>query len=207
MTIVGLDFDGIMHDSCKYAHAAFCETLRGHGLPGIAMHTLRAHFGSDWSHFFNATGVPQELHGIWKDEYQKRYDNQPIGPLIPGTRELLDHILTKHGRRGLMLITNEQPERVHRFFAENNIETLESAVRCAYSGKVRLLEEHGVTDYVGDTIGDGEACIAAANRPRFIGVAHPPGYNLPEMLYTFKAEHPEHRIDVVQSLFEAKVLL
>lgn len=207
MRRIGLDFDGVLHDSCSRSHAAFCQTLRDHGLPPVERDHLRAYFGSDWPRFFEEMGVPEDLRATWKDAYQSRYDHQSLGEIIDGTHELLEEVLTRHGRGGLVIITNELPERVHRFFVANGIADLENSVMSAYAGKSALLESELVTMYVGDTVGDGVACLSAKNRPQFVGVAHDASYNLPEMLHEFRRQNPEHPIEVVNNLHEVRKYL
>lgn len=204
MIRIGLDFDGVMHDSCARSHAAFCETLRDHGLDEVERDHMRSYFGSDWGQFFKEMGIPKELHSTWKDAYQARYDKQPLGDLIEGTHELLDHITGRYGTKGLVLITNELPDRVHRFMQAHGLEHLESTVMNAYSGKSGLLESQEVTAYVGDTVSDGLACITARNKPRFFGIANDTSYNMPEMLYALRDAHPEHPIQIVRRLDEVR---
>jgi phosphoglycolate phosphatase-like HAD superfamily hydrolase len=202
----GFDFDGIIHDSITNAYAAFSQTRRFHGLDIVPVETLKLHFGSDWHAFFDGVGIPEALYGRWKDDYQRHYDAYGNGDIIPDAREVILELMEKIGQGNIVLVTNEKTDRVRRFLHAHDLLILQDRIYNAHGSKAQLLEELGVTDYIGDIVSDGKACIAARNKPRFIGVAHKYGYNMPQALFEFKEQHPEHEIVIVPSISDVLAL-
>lgn len=205
--VIGIDFDGVIHDSIRNSHAAFVKTLLDHNLPEVEIDYLREHFGTNWNEFFEKMGVPQDLRAQWKDKYQNNYDPIPNGSIIPDSKEVVDYLLSKY-KDDVYLITNEQIDRVERFLAENNLLELRKRIHHVYSSKHDVLDELKITDYIGDSVSDGYACIKAKNKPRFICTAHNYSYNTINTLKSFYESNQKlHSIKLVNSILEVKNLL
>jgi hypothetical protein len=203
---IGIDFDGTIHDSFGIIHETLCEQLDEIGIEGISRQRLREIFTADWNLLYQRLGIPCE-HWNWMDgDWFGRYRRKPIGSLVPGSLGLLSRLTAAAGPKGISLITNEEAGRVMMFLKENSLTYLAQSVFSSYSDKAALFQEVGITDYLGDTVFDGECCFRAGNTPRFIGIAHKYAFNTRQMLESLKSRGYDGRVTIVNSLDEAAML-
>lgn len=185
---IAFDKDGTLHDSFPEFVIAFNKALGRLDVAHVTEEQLRAIYSSHWkTEVLPAVGVTEDRYKLFIDTYVEEYKKRPLGSMIPGVPEMLQHVAEKSEL--VQLVTNEQSDKPERFITTNNIQTFFSGITKPRSHKHEALT--GFDIYVGDTISDGLCAMRAGCI--FIAVGHQYAYNIKDILARFVAEQPERR--------------
>jgi phosphoglycolate phosphatase-like HAD superfamily hydrolase len=207
VVVMGYDWDGVLHNSLDNALSALNATLVKYDKRPISSEQLGNLFTSDFPKFLTNLKIPENEHGQFLATYRVNYKGLKDSPLIPGSLEILALTVEKFGADNNFIITNETESRVQNYLQNLNLSyALPQVIHCSGT-KEMMLQQTGITHYVGDCVSDGEACLWAKTKPVFIGFAHKNGFNTPQRLYQFQNMNPDHPIHIVQSLDEIRHVL
>jgi len=189
--MIGIDKDGVLHDSFDTFHGVLNSVLDNSAVPPLTKESVKAAYCSDWIHMLKQLGVFFNDFTEFADAYKNAYEQTDVGPLIPGARGLLEELSEIDT---LVLVTNEQTTKVDRFLEKYELRSFFSEIRQPQSSKVNALRD--TRWYISDTVSDGFCALEAGSS--FIGVTHTYGYNTEQAFLDFAKSH--RNVHIVPSL-------
>jgi phosphoglycolate phosphatase-like HAD superfamily hydrolase len=196
---LGLDFDGVLHDSLERACINANKVFADLSLSPITTNDIRRYITSDWTKYFDDLGVPREKHSLIRPLFKEYEKTSPLCPLVKDASWFINEAYSRYGEKNVLLVSNSQEPIVKDFFATHKISI--DQIHIVSGSKGPILKELGITTYVGDIVSDGEAAIEA--RAKFVGMDHEPSFNDSNRLAKFKAANSSYPIFIATGLRDA----
>jgi phosphoglycolate phosphatase-like HAD superfamily hydrolase len=197
---IGFDLDGFLYDSLEISRDVMNEIRKEMDYDPVTVADFRAQFQSrDWVALHLAWGMRKEDVGQYEDLYNARHNGDELPDFIEGGSNLLHAAVDAVGLDRFWIITNEPAINVRKRFVRDGLLAYVSRVLNPYADKSDTFHDLAMRQpdvpfrYVGDTISDGQAILAARERGaanlEFYGITHSYAWNTAEAMSAFCDEH------------------
>ncbi len=195
MKVLGIDFDGLIHDSLTVCAHESTMTHKEFGVDiEITPDFLRATSAPDVKGVELPTNVDSDA--LWL-RYLERLTQTELGPMIQHADTFLAQALKRYDK--VVVISGCPKENIVKFLDKHQLPQLE--VVSVIGSKTLAIIAQKVTTYSGDMVQDGIDSLAA--NARFIAVLHEQAFTQADALLEFKNKNPGKPIFLANDLQDA----
>jgi hypothetical protein len=195
MKVLGIDFDGLIHDSLEMCAKA---STHAHNELGVDIIITPKLIRENSTKRGNGIPLPQHLtqEVVWAKYLEILQNDLQLAPMVKYTDIFLEEAIKRYDK--VVVISGSPKNIIESFLDKNSLPKIK--IISVIGSKEKYLASEKVTTYIGDMVQDGLDAISA--NAKFIGVLHDAAFTDSSALIEFKKRNPSNNIILVQTLLD-----